>query len=85
MNSPLVKYMADRFADRLLKMDKLDDTRRIGMAHLLALGREPSESMRTQALTFIDQAIQEDGMTRQEAWSEFCQSLYATAEFRYVE
>jgi hypothetical protein len=84
INSPLVKYMADRFADRLLKMDKLDDARRISMAYQLALGREPEDSTRALALLFIERSIRDDGMTRQQAWSEFCQSLYATAEFRYL-
>lgn len=85
MNSPLVKYMADRFAERLLKMDKLDDSKRVDMAYQLALGREPGEAVRKSVLTFIEQAMREDGLTRQGAWSEFCQSLYGSAEFRYVE
>ena len=85
MNSPLVKYLAGKFAERLLKMDRLDDAKRVEMAYLLALGREPSASMKQQALAFIEQATGEEGKTRQDAWAEFCQSLYATAEFRYLE
>ena len=45
MNNPLPKYLADRFAERLLKMDKLDDAKRLEMAYLLALGRPPAREM----------------------------------------
>ena len=85
MNNPLVKYMADRFAERLLKMDKLDDAKRLEMAYLLALGRPPGEPMRQQALAYLEQCQHADGLSRQEAWSRLCQALYGTAEFRYVE
>ena len=85
MNGALVKFMADRFADRLLKMDRLNDTQRVEMAYLLALGREPGDEIVGQALGYIRQCEMEDGMTRTEAWARFCQALYATAEFRYVD
>jgi hypothetical protein len=77
--------MADRFAERLLKMDKLEDEKRLEMAYLLALGRPPSREMKKQALAFVEQSVTADGKTRQEAWSELCQALYGTAEFRYVD
>jgi hypothetical protein len=85
MNSPLVNYMAERFADRLLKMDKLDDSKRIDMAYVLALGHEPSDETRRRAIAFIEQAQSADGATRAGAWTKFCQALYATAEFRFLE
>jgi len=83
LNSPLVKYFADRFAERLLKMDKLSDEKRIEMAHLLALGRSPDKAMADQFMAFVKRA-QEDGNSKQEAWSRLCQALYASTEFRYV-
>ena len=85
MNNPLVKYLADRFAERLLKMDKLDDEKRLEMAYLLALGRPPGEQMEKQALAYLEQCQASEGMSTQEAWSRLCQALYGTAEFRYVE
>ena len=85
MNNPLVKYMADRFAERLLKMDRLDDERRVEQAYLLALGRAPSDAMKQQALAFLEQCEKEDGMSEVDAWSSFCQALYGSAEFRYVD
>lgn len=84
MNNPLPKYLADRFADRLLKMTALDDPKRVEMAHLLALGRPPSKAMADQALAYLAEC-ERQGMDRQAAWSNLCQALYATAEFRYIE
>ena len=85
LNNKLPKWMADRFAQRLLQMDKLNDSQRLEMAYLLALGRKPEGEMVGQGLAFIQACDSEEGMTRQEAWSRFCQMLYATAEFRYVD
>ena len=84
MNNPLPRYMADRFAERLLKMDKLDDARRLGMAYLLALGRPPGGEIEKRALAYLEQLQKADGLSRQEAWSNLCLALYGTAEFRYV-
>ena len=85
MNSPLVKFMGGKFAERLLKMDRLDDPKRVEMAYLLALGREPGAEMKSAALAYLDQIIGAEGMSRQDAWAQLCQALYATAEFRYVD
>ena len=84
LNGPLVKFFADGFAARLLKMDKLSDPKRVEMAYLLAVGRSPSKQMTDQALAFVQQC-EEDGETRQEAWTKLCQALYASSEFRYVD
>ncbi|QOV92270.1 DUF1549 domain-containing protein [Humisphaera borealis] len=83
LNSPLVKYFADRFAERLLKMDKLTDAKRVEMAYSLAIGRPPDKAIAGPLLAFVQQA-EADGNTRQEAWSRLCQALYASTEFRYV-
>ena len=85
MNNPLPKYMADRFAERLLKMDKLTDEKRLEMGYLLALGRPPSDGMKKQAMAYLEQSVAADGGTKQEAWSDLCLALYGTAEFRYVD
>ena len=85
MNNPLPKYMAERFAERLLKMDKLSDEKRLEMAYLLALGRPPTASMRAQAAAYLEQTVTAAGKTKQEAWSDLCLALYGAAEFRYVD
>jgi hypothetical protein len=85
LNNPLPKWMADRFADRLLKMDKLSDEKRVEMAYLLALGRSPSNAIARASLGFIDDCQKSEGATPVEAWSRFCVTLYGTADFRWVE
>jgi hypothetical protein len=85
LNSPLVRHFADRFAERLLKMDKLSDPKRVEMAYLLAPGRFPTKDESAQALAYLSECTDKQGMKRQEAWASFCQALYGTVEFRYVE
>ena len=84
LNSPLVQHFADKFAERLLKMDRLTDPKRIEMAYLLALGRSPSARESTEALNYIERCTEQQ-MDRQQAWASFCQALYGTVEFRYIE
>lgn len=85
LNSPLVQHFADRFAYRLLKMDKLNDVKRVEMAYLLALGRSPSKQESAEAMEFLESCKVEQHLDSQRAWTSFCQALYGTVEFRYVE
>jgi hypothetical protein len=85
LNSPLAKHFADKFAERLLKMDKLNDVKRLEMAYLLALGRSPSEQESSDAGAYLTSCIEQEKMNRQDAWSAFCLALYGTVEFRYVQ
>ena len=84
LNSPLVDYFADRFAARLLKMDKLDDRHRIEMAYLLALGRSPTPAQYDQAIEYLKNCQLDQKLVLQHAWASLCQTLFATVEFRYV-
>jgi hypothetical protein len=84
LNNPLPKYFAGRFAERLLKMTALDDPKRVEMAYLLAVGRSPSKEIAAQALQYIQQC-EGEGMSKQDAWAQFCLALYASAEFRWVD
>jgi hypothetical protein len=85
LNNRLPKWMADRFADRLLKMDRLSDAKRVEMAYLLALGRPPDHEIVKASLDYIAQCQAEAKVTPVEAWSRFCVTLYGSAEFRYVD
>jgi hypothetical protein len=85
LNGPLVQHFADRFAYRLLKMDKLDHVKRVEMAYLLALGRSPSRQESTEAMAYLESCTIDQHLDRQQAWTSFCQALYGTVEFRYVE
>jgi hypothetical protein len=85
LNSPLVKYYADKFAERLLKMDRLDDAKRVEMAYLIALGHPPSKEVAEESLAFLEQCEKDEGMTKQQGWTKFCQALFGCSEFRYVD
>lgn len=85
LNSPLAKHFAGNFAQRLLKMDKLTDPRRIGMAYELALGRPPTKDELAEASEYLDSCVERQKMDRAAAWSSFCQALYGTVEFRYLD
>jgi hypothetical protein len=85
LNSPLVKYFAGRFAERLIKMDKLDDVKRVDMAYLLALGRSPSKTESADSLEYLRSCTEEQKLGRQDAWASLCQALYETVEFRFID
>ena len=85
LNSPLVKYYADKFAERLLKMDRLDDAKRVEMAYLIALGHAPSKAVAEESLAFLEQSETDERMTKQQAWTRFCQALFGCSEFRYLD
>ncbi len=84
LNSPLVEYYADRFAARLLKMDKLSDAKRVEMAYLIALGHAPDEVGIDRSLKFIEECTRDDGLAPEKAWSQLCQTLFAAEAFHYV-
>ena len=80
-----MKYYADKFAERLLKMDRLDDAKRVNMAYLIALGHDPSKEVAAESLAYLAQCENEEALTKQQAWARFCQALFGCNEFRYVE
>jgi hypothetical protein len=84
LNSPVPRYYADRFADRLLKMDKLTDEKRLDQAYLIALGYPPGKDMTSMTMEYLH-SLQSQGATRQAAWTEICLAIYASNAFHYVE
>ena len=85
LNSPLVKYYADKFAERLLKMDRLDDAKRVEMAYLIAVGHPPSQAMNDQSLDYLKRCDEDDGLTKRQAWAKLCQAVFGSNAFRYVD
>jgi hypothetical protein len=86
MNSPWITRMAEATADRLLREDG-DDAVRIERAYLLTLARVPTPRERDRALAFLKDfapGSAGDGADRG-AWAAFCQALFASAEFRYLD
>ena len=92
MNSEVVMDSADELA-RLLLEQKGNDVDRIALAYQRAYSREPSASEVQRAKSFVDEMTSRGGSSpsaeevyvqRRQAWSLFCQSLFASNEFIYV-
>jgi hypothetical protein len=84
LNSPVPSYYAGRFAERLLKMDKLEDPKRVEMAYLIAVGHAPGADIMNASLNYVQQQIT-IGFSRQDAWAELCQAIFASDEFHNVD
>jgi hypothetical protein len=84
MNSEFVDDAAARTADHLIATVG-DESARIVAAYRLILGRDPLAEEKNEAAALLAAL---DGSGRQDPehhrWSAFLQSLFATAEFRYV-
>ena len=84
MNNPFVIQQAKLAAQRLLDEKDLDEGMRVTRAFRIALGRTPGEKERAIAEKFLSEEGT-DSKKRLEAWSQFVQTLFASADFRYVE
>jgi hypothetical protein len=82
MNSPFVIEQAKAFADRV-QSGKADDAARVDLAIRMAYGRNATQAERDNVLAYLD-SVQKKGQSRGYAWSSFCQTLLASAEFRYM-
>lgn len=90
MNSPFVVEQSQQMAKRILAKQQLDDSDRINLAYQLALCRPASADEISRSLEFIEQATAaanggESEDESESAWAGFCQVLFASGEFRYVE
>ncbi len=91
MNSPQVMQSAKNLAARISHHSD-DDRERVREAYLLTLSRQPTTIEIDRALAFITETqntltnIEKKKPDESEtvAWSGFCQSLFASSEFRYV-
>ncbi len=90
MNSPFVQEQAASAAERILAEPAANEAARLDLAFRLAFGRLPGQQERQSALTFLrdfEQSLESNkplAEKRRAAWSALCQSLFASAEFRYV-
>ncbi len=90
MNSPFVIRQAEAAADRL-RMIAGDDDARIEAAYLRFLARPPTDAERKRARDFLASFLTEDAAKKsggdrpKAAWTAFCQALFASAEFRYLD
>ncbi len=87
LNNPFIIRQADAAAERLRAGGK-DDEARVKLAYLRFLSRSPSDAETARACEFIKSFPEPKlggGRRERAAWTAFCQALYATAEFRYVD
>ena len=90
MNNPFVREQAAAMAKGLLANAQLEDSAKINQAFRLAYGHGANSDELRMAQAFIsdyerslDSALSATDR-RQQAWTMLCQSLFASAEFRYV-
>ncbi len=81
MNSPFVIRQAEALAERVCAAEK-GDARRIERAYRLAFARPPTAGERDRALAFLRDFA---GDSARDPWQVFCQALFASAEFRYLD
>ena len=79
MNSPLIVEHARHTARRVTDLGK-DTPARIDSAYQLILARTPSDGERADAMGFLNGFPGKED----EALSAFCQTIFASAEFRYL-
>lgn len=79
MNSPLIVEHARHTARRVTDLGK-DTPARIDSAYQLILARPPSDGERADAMAFLKDFPGQEG----QALATFCQTLFASAEFRYL-
>ncbi len=94
MNSEFAIRCASQFASRLLDDASLaTDEQRIADAHLRCFGRSPTAAQLSRAISYLEQMsadradntkIVADDL-RQLAWTSYCQTLFASAPFRFIE
>jgi hypothetical protein len=82
MNSPFVQEQARALAERVLANGG-DDEARVERAFRLTLARSPSTAEQATALAYLRETT--TARSRAIAWSSFCQTLLACAEFRYLQ
>jgi hypothetical protein len=79
MNSDFVMKQADIMANTITR-SALSTDQRIELAFLRSLSRRP----RSDELAMAQRFLQGCDYDNSQAWSQLCQSLFATAEFRHT-
>ena len=88
MNNPFVIRHAEAAGDRLRNVADTDDVR-IRAAYLRFLARTPTDTESSRSREFLARFTAGSDKTGNErdraAWTAYCQALYASAEFRYLD
>ena len=91
MNNRHVLHSAQQMADRVQDLEE-DAEARVRQAYRWSLGRSPNEAEVERAVQYVETTRQaltareqkSDEEAEQIAWAGLCQSLFASAEFRYL-
>ena len=92
MNSSFVRAQSRQLGKRLLEDSPLNDQARIGQATLRCLGRSSGRVETTATLAYLERFANDLETTgtppaeaRAAAWQSFCQVLFCSNEFLYVD
>ena len=83
LNHPWMREQAQAAARRALAETRLDDSARLVRVYQRALGRAPTGGELTLAQRHV--AAADTATAREEAWTALCHSLFACADFRYLD
>ena len=85
LNSPFVMDQARPAAQRLLDVPNLDTATRITLAYQRTLGRDPTPNELKLSLNYLEQRTGPSSGDKLDAWTNFCQTLFACVDFRYID
>ncbi len=92
LNNPLVHDQSAKFAARLLRDEPADETRRVGLAHRLALGRPATDAELRDATTFLRDTLADfeaAGLPAEArpaaSWASYARVLFGSNEFLYID
>lgn len=84
MNAPHVVEWSGRLAERALREAPGDDAARIGWLHEVCFARPATDAELRRLAEFLRAEKPKDSVARVAAWTIVCQTLLASAEFRYL-
>jgi len=90
MNNPFAIVQATQLARRVLGARGLNPDARIDLAYRLALGRVAYEREKTDIKSYLSsyqksvESAEPKANAQFAAWASFCQTLFASGEFRYL-
>lgn len=91
MNSPFVLAQAQATAERILKETGKTDEEKVSQLYLACMGREANKSEQAEALKYIQTMANSKSDKKSskadlnlQAWASYCQILFASTEFRFL-
>jgi hypothetical protein len=90
LNNTFVMKQSEQLAQRVLEPKELEPAVRIDRAYRLALGRLPSHREQSDIAKYLHdyhkslETAGTKGNLQLATWASFCQTLFASGEFRYV-